>query len=118
MAARRAGGSVRRSKRPRNQGMNAPCAAKSAGGKRPGKSGGKTGERGINNAQKAESPRNGGLSVSLLVASFATTAQRSMKRTSYPLIPRSLKPYAKFFAAKSQFTMFQYASTNFGRALR
>jgi hypothetical protein len=26
--------------------------------------------------------------------------------------------YAKFFAAKSQFTMFQYASTNFGRALR
>ena len=27
-------------------------------------------------------------------------------------------PYAKFFAAKSQFTMFQNASTNFGRALR
>lgn len=26
--------------------------------------------------------------------------------------------YAKFFAAKSQFTMFQNASTNFGRALR
>ncbi|MGF6302799.1 hypothetical protein OKW43_005954 [Paraburkholderia sp. WC7.3g] len=25
---------------------------------------------------------------------------------------------AKFFAAKSQLTMFQYASTNFGRALR
>lgn len=26
--------------------------------------------------------------------------------------------YAKFFAAKSQFAMFQNASTNFGRALR
>ena len=31
---------------------------------------------------------------------------------------RSAGPYAKFFAAKSQFTMFQNASTNFGRALR
>jgi hypothetical protein len=50
--------------------------------------------------------------LSLPVASFATTAQ------SAEFAPRRIKPYAKFFAAKSQFTMFQYASTNFGRALR
>ena len=46
--------------------------------------------------------------------------QKALEFEGFPFL--LLKPdlaYApKFFAAKSQFTMFQNASTNFGRALR
>jgi hypothetical protein len=102
-------GSARRAIKRRNKGTNALGAAKSAGGEKTGKTWeGRLAREGSTTPKKAESPRNGGLSLSLPVAtSFATTAQRNTERATYPLTRRRLKPYAKFFAAKSQFTMFQ-----------
>lgn len=72
-------------------------------------------------AQKAESPHIEGFQFHY---SFKTLLHCSVwifqSLLHFPDYIVTLHPrtYAKFFAAKSQFTMFQNASTNFGRALR
>jgi hypothetical protein len=44
--------------------------------------------------------------------------QKALTQEGFHFNFDSRTAYAKFFEANSQFTMFQYASTNFGRALR
>jgi hypothetical protein len=54
-------------------------------------------------------------------ASAETYKQKALTLEGFPFYNRfisSRQSHAKFFDANSQLTMFQYASTNFGRALR
>jgi hypothetical protein len=73
-------------------------------------------------AQKAESPHTEGFqfhcSFKTLLHCSVWVFQSLLHFPDYIVTLQDTWTYAKFFAAKSQFTMFQNASTNFGRALR